>query len=56
MKITQMIISFNSLLVVSTRYQSLGLEFENFFGNLGLLEGVTFETPTKRERGVSLPA
>ena len=34
----------------STWYQSLGFEFENFFGgnfdNLGLSEGVTFETPT----------
>ena len=33
-----------------TWYQSLGFEFENFFGgnfdNLGLSEAVTFETPT----------
>ena len=46
MKITQGILSSYSLLVVSTWYQSLGLEFENFFSNLRLSEGVTFETPT----------
>ena len=47
----------------STWYQSLGFEFENFLENFleeisasRAVGGVTFETPTERERGVSPPA
>ena len=40
----------------STWYQSLGFEFENFLEEISAsraVGGVTFETPTWRERGVS---